>query len=56
MFVALGAEIIEGRGSRITILLNGIRRDFHRPHPGKEALRYRVIDARELLIEAGETP
>lgn len=56
LFAALDAEIIEGRGSRISILLNGVRRDFHRPHPGKEALRYRVIDARELLIEAGETP
>ena len=56
LFVALGAEVIEGRGSRITFLLNGRRRDFHRPHPGKEALRYRVREARDFLTEAGITP
>ena len=48
---ALGARIIEGRGSRITVLLRGVRRDFHRPHPGKEALRYRVREVRGLLAE-----
>jgi len=53
--VALGAEVVEGNGSRITILLNGRRADFHRPHPGKEALRYRVKAVRELLIQAGVT-
>ena len=49
---ALGARIaIEGRGSRITVLLRGVRRDLHRPHPGKEALRYRVREVRDLLAE-----
>ncbi len=56
LFTALGADIIEGRGSRITVLSNNVRRDFHRPHPGKEALRYRVIDACEFLTEAGVSP
>ncbi len=53
LFIALGAQIIEGSGSRITVLLNEMRADFHRPHPGKEALRYRVKAARELLEKAG---
>ena len=56
LFVALGAEIVEGSGSRITILLQGRRADFHRPHPGKEALRYRIKAAREFLERAGVKP
>jgi hypothetical protein len=56
LFLALGCEWIEGRGSRVTFLLNGQRADFHRPHPGKEALRYRVKDARMFLQRAGVTP
>jgi hypothetical protein len=56
LFVALGAEIVEGSGSRVTILLHGRRADFHRPHPGKEALRYRIKAAREFLEKAGVKP
>ncbi len=56
LFVALGCEIIEGNGSRVTFLLNGERADFHCPHPNKEALRYRVLDARGFLKRAGVTP
>ena len=56
LFVALGAEIVEGSGSRMTVLLHGRRADFHRPHPGKEALRYRVKAAREFLEKAGVKP
>ena len=56
LLIALGAEIIEGNGSRITVILNDKRADFHRPHPGKEALRYRVSAACELLEKAGITP
>lgn len=56
LFLALGAEIIEGNGSRVTVILNDKRADFHRPHPGKEALRYRVSAAREFLEKAGITP
>jgi len=37
-------------------LLNDKRADFHRPHPGNEALRYRVKAAREFLQLAGITP
>ena len=29
---------------------------FHRPHPGKEALRYRVQQAREFLNHIGVKP
>jgi hypothetical protein len=44
LFLALGARMVEGEGSRVTFFLNGRRADFHRPHPGKEALRYGVTE------------
>ena len=56
LFVAIGCEIIEGRGSRISVFFEHSERAFHRPHPGKEALRYRVKDAREFLSEIGIEP
>ena len=56
LFVALGADIVEGSGSRITILLQGRRADFHSPHPGKEALRYQIRAVREFLEKAGVKP
>lgn len=56
LLIALGCQMIEGSGSRVTFILNGQRVDLHRPHPGKEALRYRVKDVREFLQRAGVTP
>lgn len=56
LLVALGCKVIEGRGSRVTFLLNNERADFHRPNPGKEALRYRVKDVRKFLLRAGINP
>ncbi|MDO8414512.1 MAG: type II toxin-antitoxin system HicA family toxin [Gallionellaceae bacterium] len=49
LFVALGGDIIEGAGSRITVELSDERAHFHRPHPGKEAKKYQVENAREFL-------
>jgi hypothetical protein len=56
LFIALGAEISEGRGSRVRVALNGIRAVFHRPHPKKEADKGAVISVRRLLKEAGVKP
>lgn len=56
LLLALGCELVEGSGSRVTFLLNGQRLDLHRPHPGKKALRYRVKDVRLFLQRAGVTP
>jgi hypothetical protein len=53
LFVALGAARTERAGSAV---INDVRVDFHRPHPNKEALRYRVKDARRFLEQAGITP
>ena len=35
LFLSLGAEISEGRGSRVRVSLNMVRAVFHRPHPHK---------------------
>jgi hypothetical protein len=56
LFVALGAQVIEGRGSRVRFELNGVVATFHRPHPHKEAKPYQVRDARDFLIQAGFRP
>jgi len=56
LFLALGAVRTERAGSVVSFLLNEIRADFHRPHPDKEALRYRVKDARNFLEQAGVSP
>ncbi|WP_152052585.1 type II toxin-antitoxin system HicA family toxin [Tautonia marina] len=52
---ALGAEITEGRGSRVRVHLNGVRAVFHRPHPEKEASKGTVEAVREFLIRAEES-
>jgi hypothetical protein len=56
LFVAVGCRVIEGAGSGVTFEKDGIRTYFHRPHPAKDALRYRVKDAREFLRKIGVEP
>jgi hypothetical protein len=56
LLVALGAEIAEGRGSRVWVTLNGIRAVFHRPHPQKETRRGAVRAVRDFLREARVMP
>ena len=56
MLKALGCEIIEGSGSRVAIVFGEMKATFHRPHPGKEALRYRVSAVRDFLKAIGVKP
>ena len=53
---ALGAELSEGRGSRIRIYLRKIRAVFHRPHPEKKTNKGTVRSLRRFLLEAGVEP
>ena len=46
---AVGCQVIEGSGSSVTFDCRGHKATFHRPHPGKEALRYRIRAVREFL-------
>ena len=52
---ALGAELSEGRGSRVRIYLNGVRAVFHRPHPRKETDKGALRSMRRFLLEADVT-
>jgi hypothetical protein len=56
LFVALGADISEGQGSRVRVALKGVRAVFHRPHPQKETDKGAVRSVRRFLSEAGVTP
>jgi hypothetical protein len=53
LFIALGAECSEGKGSRLRVFLNGRRAVFHRPHPRKEASKSMIRSIRRFLEEAG---
>jgi hypothetical protein len=53
LLAALGAELSEGRGSRVRIYLNEIRAVFHRPHPQKETDKGALRSMRRFLTAAG---
>ncbi len=56
LFRHLGAEIQEGSGSRVKVILRGVRAVFHRPHPQKEAGKGLVRQVCKFLAEAGVDP
>jgi hypothetical protein len=56
LFIAVGAKVVEGRGSRVRFELNNVVATFHRPHPQKEAKPYQVRDARHFLEQVGIKP
>jgi hypothetical protein len=56
LFLAIGAQLIEGSGSRVRFALNEVIGTFHRPHPQKEAKPYQVRDARDFLEKGGVKP
>ncbi len=53
---ALGGTVSERAGSRVRIEIGAEQWRCHRPHPGKEAKRYQVEEARELLERVGVRP
>jgi hypothetical protein len=56
LFLALGAKVEEGAGSRIHVELNGEDASFHRPHPQKETDKGTVVSVRRFLENAGVRP
>jgi hypothetical protein len=56
LFIALGGELSEGRGTRIRVALKGVRAVYHRPHPRKETDKGALKSVRRFLKEAGITP
>jgi hypothetical protein len=53
LFIALGAELSEGSGSRVRVKLSGVRAVFHRPHPQKTTDKGAVSSVRRFLENAG---
>ena len=56
LVIALGGTVAEREGSRVKISLGDEQWHCHLPHPGKEAKRYQVEEARELLDRVGIKP
>lgn len=56
LFLSLGAEVTEGKGSRVRVALNDVRAVFHRPHPARVANKGSVKSVQRLLIESGVEP
>ena len=53
LLYALGAEITEGKGSRVRIALKEVRAVFHRPHPRNVTDKGSVKSMRRFLLAAG---
>lgn len=53
LFVALGAEVSEGSGSRVRVKLNGVFAVFHRPHPERVTDKGALKSVRRFLVNAG---
>ncbi len=53
LFKTLGAELSEGRGSRVRVALEGVRAVFHRLHPEKETDKGAIKSVQRFLKETG---
>ena len=53
---AAGCKVVEGAGSSVTFEFGGTKMTLHRPHPGKEALRYRELAVCEFIERMGIEP
>lgn len=53
---AVGCRVIACDGLSVTFEKDGKKASVHRPHPNKEALKYRVKLMREYLQQLGIAP
>jgi hypothetical protein len=56
LFVALGADISERKGSRVAVVLFNEVRVFHRPHPSPDTDKGAIASIRKWLEYNGVTP
>ena len=56
LLLAIGCQLVEGRGSRVRFEKNGKVATLHRPHPAKEVKPYQVRGARAYLELLGVAP
>lgn len=53
LFVAVGAGVTEGSGSRVRVAIGEVRAVFHRPHPQRVTDRGALRSVRTFLSRAG---
>lgn len=51
LILALGGEVKEGAGSRVSLRLGTAVKHAHRPHPGRAAKKYQIEEIREWLTD-----
>jgi len=57
LFEGLGAVITEGSGSRVRVMLNGVKAIFHEPHPTSKTVCVSTVkDVKTFLENAGISP
>jgi hypothetical protein len=56
LLIAVGCQVVEGNGSSVMFEKNGNRAYFHRPHPQRAALNYRIKAMRDFLTKLEITP
>jgi len=56
LLLALGGEITQGRESRVSVALQGVRAVFHRPHPGNVMDKGALVSLRRFLENANCNP
>ncbi|MCK9391354.1 MAG: hypothetical protein M0Q01_07300 [Syntrophales bacterium] len=49
LFRAIGSDIFEGEGSRISVVFNKRVLNIHKPHPSGEMKKYAVEKVRDFL-------
>ena len=52
LFKACGAKVVDGKGSRVRIKLNGVMATFHEPHPQPTTDKGALKSVREFLENA----
>ena len=53
LFKALGADVSEGRGSRVKVALKDVRAVFHRPHLQRVTNKSTIRSVHRFLLETG---
>lgn len=49
LLLALDVKVVESKGSSVSFVKGEEKLIIHRPHPNREALRYRIKSVREFL-------
>jgi len=56
LFAVCGGSLVEMRGSRVCVEINGVVAHFHRPHPQPDTDKGAIKSVRRFLENAGVTP